>query len=153
MSLDPAIEKLNLAEPAHSAAYALKAAHPNVEFTSGRRDKNSQASAMASNVVKNRKWIVETYKASPLCSRLQKWVDEHPAAKTQDAITVGLISVFDASSPDEVGKFSKHLAGLAFDVQPVTKNAEAIKTTIKGLKGLTQFLEKEGGLVRWHCAF
>jgi hypothetical protein len=29
-------------------------------FTSGRRDKDDQARAMASNVVKNRKWIGET---------------------------------------------------------------------------------------------
>ena len=35
---DPAIESLNLSEPARSAAYTIKRKHPWVVFTSGRRD-------------------------------------------------------------------------------------------------------------------
>jgi hypothetical protein len=48
---------------------------------------------------------------------------------------------------------SKHLSGDAFDVQPVDTDAAAIKKTIRGLKGLDRFLEKEGGLIRWHAQF
>jgi hypothetical protein len=38
-------------------------------------------------------------------------------------------------------------------VQPVEKDADEIKKSIKGLKGLTRFLDMEGGLVRWHAQF
>jgi len=48
---------------------------------------------------------------------------------------------------------SKHLSGEAFDVQPVDKDAEAIKKTIRGLTGLDKFFDTEGGLVRWHAQF
>jgi len=58
---DPQIEALDLAVTARIAAYALKKAHPSVKFTSGRRDKADQADAMANKVVKNRKWIEQTY--------------------------------------------------------------------------------------------
>jgi len=131
----------------------LKKAHPSVTFTSGRRNKAEQASAMASNVVKNRNWIEETYLASPLRTRCQDWVDAHPDKKTQAEIAEGLTGVFDAATDAELGKLSKHLSGEAFDVQPVTVNADAIKKTIRELDGLSKFLDKEGGLVRWHAQF
>jgi hypothetical protein len=34
-------------------------------------------------------------------------------------------------------------------VQPVEKDAEKIKKTIRSLPGLGKFLDVEGGLVRW----
>jgi hypothetical protein len=150
---DPEIEALDLSDTARKAAYALKKAHPAVVFTSGRRNKEDQARAMAGNVVTNRKWIEQTYVSSPLRTKCQEWVDKHPDAKTQTDIAAGLLSVFNDSTDDELGKFSKHLSGEAFDVQPVDKDAEAIKDTIRGLSGLGKFLEKEGGLVRWHAQF
>ena len=150
---DDEIEALNLAETAHIAAYVLKKAHPSIKFTSGRRDKSDQARAMASNVVKNRKWIEETYANSDLRTKCQKWVDDHPDKKTQTEIAEGLLSVFNTATDAELGKFSKHLSGMAFDVQPVEKDAEAIKKTIRNLPGLDKLLEKEGGLVRWHAQF
>src|SRR5438552_18981740 len=58
---DAEIEALDLAATARTAAYALKKAHPSIRFTSGRRSKEDQARAMASNVVKNRKWIEQTF--------------------------------------------------------------------------------------------
>src|SRR5262245_19529073 len=115
---DPAIEALSLSPTARSGAYALKKAHPAVRFTSGRRDKAQQASAMASNVVKNRKWIEETYVASDLRTKCQEWVDDHPDKKTQAEIAAGLLSVFDSVSDAELASISKHLSGDAFDVQP-----------------------------------
>jgi hypothetical protein len=150
---DPEIESLHLAPTARSAAYALKKAHPGIKFTSGRRGKEDQARAMASNVVKNRKWIEETYMSSPLRTKCQNWVDHHPDKKNQSEIQQGLLSVFNASNDNDLGKFSKHLSGMAFDVQPVQANAEKIKQTIRSLAGLDKFLEKEGGLVRWHAQF
>ena len=154
--LDAAIEALDLAPTARAAAYALKKEHPTVGFTSGRRDKSDQARAMAGNVVNNRQWITQTYAKSDLRTALQVWLDAHPKSVTKDEIEAGLLSVFNAATPTEVGNFSKHLSGEAFDVQPITNDAaqaDAIKNTIRGLAGLGKFLETEGGLMRWHAQF
>jgi GH24 family phage-related lysozyme (muramidase) len=149
---DAAIEALDLAPNAKAGAYALKAKHPDIKFTSGRRDRAGQARAMASNVVHNRKWIQQTY-ASPNKMLLQNWVDSHPKATTVAALTAGLLAVLNGMSDEVLGTISKHPAGLAFDVQPVTKNAEKIKSDIRALPGIGKFLEKEAGLVRWHAPF
>ena len=151
--IDAEIEALDLAPTARTAAYALKKAHPTVKFTSGRRAKEDQARAMAGNVVSNRKWIEQTYKKSDLRTSLQDWVDKNKDAKTKAAIGDGLLSVLNTASEDDLGKFSKHLSGMAWDVQPVTKDADKIKATINGLAGLDIFLDTEGGLVRWHAQF
>jgi hypothetical protein len=151
--LDSAIEKLDLEPAAKAAAYELKRLHPGVVFTSGRRDKAGQAGAMASNVVKNRKWIVQTYKESDARAACQKWVDDHPSATIQAEIQAGLLSVFDRLTADQLGGLSRHLSGNAFDIQPVDSDAAAIKASIRGLEGLDLFLEREGGLKRWHAEF
>ena len=150
---DPAIEALNLRGAARAAAYALKKKHPSVKFTSGRRNKADQARAMASNVVHNRNWIEDTYAPSTVSKACQKWVDGHPDAKTQEEIAAGLLSVLDVATDAHLARLSRHLSGDAFDVQPVETDAAAIKKTIRGLKGLDIFLEKEGGLIRWHAQF
>lgn len=150
---DPAIEALNLRGAARKGAYGVKKAHPTVTFTSGRRNRADQARAMASNVVLNRKWIEETYAASKISRACQKWVDDNPDTQTAEDIAEGLLGVLDAATDAEVGRLSKHLSGDAFDVQPVETDAEAIKKTIRRLPGLDRFLEKEGGLVRWHAQF
>ena len=151
-AVDAAIEALDLGPVAKAAAYALKRAHPSVRFTSGRRGKADQARAMASNVVKNRRWIEQTYADSPLRSTCQRWVDAHPQKTTQAEVAAGLLAIFDAAGDLALGRFSKHLSGAAFDVQPVD-SGEAIKRTIRSLAGLDKFLDKEGGLVRWHAQF
>ncbi len=151
--LDAQIEALILNETARQAAYDLKAKHPEVVFTSGRRDKADQARAMASNVVKNRNWIAQTYKPTPVSAACQKWVDSNPQAKSADVIKAGLLSVLNQFGDPELRRLSKHLSGDAFDVQPVTQNAEQIKADIKALVGLDKFLDKEGGLIRWHAQF
>ena len=153
LPVDPEIEALDLAPVAKAAAYALKQAQPSVRFTSGRRSLADQVRAMASNVVLDRGWIGTTYKDSPLCRRLQAWVDNHPQARTKDDIAAGLSSVLEAATQVEVGSFSKHLSGEAFDVQPAVPDTQDIKSTIRGLDGLELFLEKEGQLVRWHAQF
>jgi len=53
----------------------------------------------------------------------------------------------------ELLKVSKHLTGKAFDIRPVTENAEAIKDYIRMLPGLSTFLDKEAGVTRWHAQF
>ena len=144
------IEEMNLEPVARNAATILQSKHPTIEFTSGRRGIFQQAHAMAGNVVLNRKWIGQTYLAG---AKLQAWVDKHPEAKTVDQITAGLEQVMKAMPPEELMKISRHLTGKAFDVRPVTANAAAIKADILKLPGLHKFLDKEGGLVRWHAQF
>ena len=144
------IEEMQLAPVAKNAATILQGKHPQIEFTSGRRSIFQQAHAMANNVVVNRKWIGQTYLAG---AKLQQWVDQHPEAKTVDAITAGLEQTMKAMPEAELLKISRHLTGKAFDVRPVTANATAIKADILKLPGLHKFLDKEGGLVRWHAQF
>lgn len=150
---DPKIEALLLNETAKRAAYELKAKHPGIIFTSGRREKSDQARAMASNVVKNRKWIVQTYKPTPISAACQSWVDNNPQATSQADIQAGLLTVINQFQDADLRRLSKHLSGDAWDVQPVTENAEQIKADIRALAGLDKFLDKEGGLVRWHAQF
>jgi peptidoglycan hydrolase-like protein with peptidoglycan-binding domain len=150
---DPAIEVLSLTEPARSAAYAIKRKHPWVVFTSGRRDAARQASAMAGNVVHNRRWIAQTYASNPVSAAAQAWVDAHPEARTQQAIAGGLLSVFRTFSPRDLGRLSQHLSGLAFDVRPVPAQAAAFWSTVLSLPGLRQHFDTEGGRTIWHVGF
>lgn len=144
------IEEMNLEPVAKKAATILQSKHPELKFTSGRRTIFQQAHAMAGNVVFNRKWIGQTYLAG---AKLQQWVDKHPEAKTVDAITAGLEQTMKAMPEAELLKISRHLTGKAFDVTPVSANAATIKADILKLPGLHKFLDKEGGLVRWHAQF
>lgn len=151
---DSAIEGLDLAPTAKKAAYELKKAKPSVVFTSGRRDKDEQASAMAANIVKDgRNWIKETYAKSKARDDCQKWVDDNKEKTTKDEIATGLKGVLDGLTDAQLNALSKHLSGQAFDVQPVDPDKDEIKKAIKGLTGITKFLEKEGNLTRWHAEF
>jgi hypothetical protein len=148
------IESLNLSPKAKKAAEQLLKEYPDIVFTSGRRDLAGQAHAMAGNVVKKRDWIGETYASNDASKACQKWVDDHPEAKTQKDIAAGLLKTLQALGP-KAGQMSKHLSGDAFDIQPVKDKdkAEAIKKSIKELPGVKQFLDKEGGLEIWHVGF
>ena len=70
-----------------------------------------------------------------------------------EAACLGLKGTFLQLTDAQLAQLSKHLSGEAFDVQPVEKDADAIKASIKGLKGIGKFLDMEGGLVRWHAQF
>src|ERR1043166_2540683 len=146
------IEEMRLAPIAEEAARQLLRKHPNIEFTSGRRDVAQQAHAMAANIVAlhDRNWIGKTYLAG---AKLQAWVDSHPTAVTVEQITTGLVATMSAMPEEELLRISRHLTGRAFDIRPVVQNAAAIKNDIRGLPGLQKFLEKEGGHVRWHAQF
>jgi hypothetical protein len=146
------IDDLDLVDFAADAARILLKAHPEVLFTSGRRTVDEQASAMAANVVKRRKWIEQTYVKTAERDALQNWIDSHPEARTQAAISTGLQSIMSGWSDDQKTLVSLHFCGHAFDVQPIA-NGDAIKKTIRSLPNLRKFLETEGGLVRWHADF
>jgi hypothetical protein len=149
---DPAIEGLNLTDNARAAAYALKAQFPTVKFTSGRRTLGDQARAMSQNVVANRNWIRATYKPGPACSACQAWVDANPAAASAAAIEAGLLSTLNGLPPPQAFALSLHLTGRAFDILPAG-NAAPIRAALQAMPGFVQFLEQEGGLIRWHAEF
>jgi len=146
------IESLKLSPKAKKAAELLLKAYPDIVFTSGRRDLAGQAHAMAGNVVKKRDWIEKTYRSNDASKACQKWVDDHPEAKTQKEIAAGLLATLKALGP-KAGQISRHLTGDAFDVKPVKKNPDEVKKAIKELPGMKQFLDKEGGLEIWHVGF
>lgn len=148
------IEDLGLSPVALAGARLLQAKHPEVEFTSGRRDVPGQASAMASNIIHNRRWIEETYVSTGPSRELQAWVDAHPQAVTQDQIAAGLEAIMASWTDAQKAALSKHFSGDAFDVEPVSGPAgAAILATLERLPGVKKVLTKEGGLVRWHAQF
>jgi hypothetical protein len=150
---DPMIEKLSLRSIARAAAYELKRHHPGIVFTSGRRDKFAQARAMAENSVGNPNWISQTYAANKASQACQQWVLSNPQATTAQAIAAGLLCTMNALTDTELGQMSRHLSGDAFDIQPIEPDNANIKATIRALPGLRIFLDREGGLVRWHAEF
>ena len=154
---DADIDALNLAPTCKQAAIALRTACPAVVFTSGRRTPAQQASAIPANIVKSkdRQWIAKTYATSSARDACQGWVDEHPDATTQGDLAGGLAGVLGDLDDDQLARLSRHLAGMAFDVQPVADadGGAAIKAAIAKLDGLDKFLDKEGGLTVWHAQF
>jgi lysozyme family protein len=152
----PATQKtseLGLVDYAKAAADALLARHPEVVFTSGRRNASDQARAMSGNIVANRNYVRDTYADHAESRALQRWVDDHPGAG-KAAIAAGLASVMAGWSDQQKQRLSRHFSGQAFDVQPIDGPAgEAIKNSIRALPNLRKFLEREAGLVRWHADF
>ncbi|QMW21804.1 M15 family metallopeptidase domain-containing protein [Sandaracinobacteroides saxicola] len=151
----PGIDQLRLIGPADAGARRLLARFPFIEFTSGRRNVAEQADAMASNIVARRDWILRTYSDTAERAALQGWVDSHPDAIRRPEIARGLARVMANWDDGQKGRLSKHFSGQAFDVRPLVNSpaASAIKAEIRALDGLVKFLEKEGGLVRWHAQF
>lgn len=149
------ISRLGLVGPVHEFAVRLIEHHSDVEFTAGRRSKEEQAAAMATNIVvsKNRNWISDTYRPTSASKKLQWWLTQHPAAKSRDEIAAGLLSIMDNLVPQSLEKLSKHFTGKAVDVRPVAElHGAIILQTIKSLcdEMKLKLIEREGGLVRWH---
>ena len=151
---DPDIEALNLRGAARKGAYALKKTHPSVTFTSGRRDKEDQARAMASNVVLNRNWIEETYASSKVSKACQKWVDDNPEKTTKEDIQEGLLSVLNDATDCAVGDVEQAPVGRRLR-RPTGRHRcrRDQEDHPWRSKVWTEFLEKEGGLIRWHAQF
>jgi hypothetical protein len=145
------IDELDLVEYAKSGAQVLLDEYPDTIFTSGRRNSQQQADAMAPNIVKDRQWIKKTYALSSERDSLQKWVDDNSDATTAADISAGLKSIMDTWSDTQKGAFSKHFGGQAFDVQPVDDSE--VKNFIQNLDHLHKFFDNEGGLTIWHADF
>src|SRR5262245_22855627 len=104
------ISSLGLSSTAKKAAEELLKAHPDIEFTSVKRDLEEQASAMAGNVVKTRDYIKNTYGSSDASKACQKWVEDHPEAKAQKDIAAGLLETLNGLG-SKAAYLSKHLTG------------------------------------------
>jgi hypothetical protein len=137
---------------ARAAAEALQSKHPEVVFTSGRRNAQQQAQAMAGNVAANRRWIQQTYANTAQRAALQGWVDSHPQARTAQEIAAGLLSVMAQWTDAQKRSLSQHFSGEAFDIQPVPGGTSLI-AAIRALPRQRQFLQTEGGLRIWHAGF
>lgn len=157
------IETLKLNGQALEGAKTLFAKHPFVVFTSGFRTAAEQAEAMATNVIQSQdsEWIAKTYAPSKIRDALQANVRGFVGnvEQTRKELIQDLTLIFTRTMlafPDkERGHISKHLAGLAFDISPITAEPRAshVRYSIQHLPGLTKFLEHEGGLLRWHVQF
>ena len=96
------LDDFELSKNAGEAAEALiKEFGAKIVFMSGRRTLSEQANAMAVNVVKERQYIVKTYADTAERAELQKWVDDHPEAKTKEAIAKGLLTAMESWTPEQ----------------------------------------------------
>jgi hypothetical protein len=146
---------LKLEPVAQAAAELLERQHPEVVFTSGRRDIGAQAHAMAENIVAaGRGWIARTYLPSPPITRLENAVAAL-AALTVPGVAAALLAELGAMAAGDLAHVSSHLGGLAFDVQPVPaqNGGIALAAAVRALPNLRTFLTTEGGLCRWHAEF
>jgi hypothetical protein len=141
------IAQLDLEPDVKVKAEELASKAPGVVFTSGRRTISQQANAMAQNVVQNRRYVQETYRASKLRDALQRWVDAHPTA-TEAGIANGFFHILTAWSPADLRHLSAHLTGRAFDIEPHSAPAAEVVALSP-----RQFLTSEAGLPRWHVGF
>ncbi len=148
---------LDLSGAAKTGAESLKTQFGQIiVFTSGRRTVASQSKAMAQNIVStaNRKWIENTYAASPERKELQDWVDKNPQATSVAQIQAGLSAIMDNWDDSQRVRISRHFAGLAFDMVPVRgEKEEDIVKAIKALPSYKKFLDGEGGVDVWHVEF
>jgi hypothetical protein len=144
------IKALDLEPQAEQAAVSLRQASPGVIFTSGRRSLADQARAMASNVVGGggKNWVTNTYAHSAVRDAIQAWINKNwsQVKSNREAVATGILQILNANVPASYS-FSRHLTGLAFDVQPGSTTEKAINA----LHG--HFIKNEGGLVRWHIDF
>jgi hypothetical protein len=147
------LEQLLLDDDVQAIARELWEGFPGIVFTSGRRTLQDQAHAMAENVVLNRRWIAQTYARSLASVDCQSWIDQTPEATTTEDIAAGLLRCLNLLSKQALDKLSKHLIGRAFDVQPMAyPDGLAVKAWLKAKAAQVggKFLEREGGLLRWH---
>ncbi len=147
------VGELQLADYVQEIVERFKADFPDLIFHSGRRDLAQQAQAMAANVVCNRRWIAETYAATPERNALQSWADSHPEAN-QETLAAGFLEIMTPWEDEQKAHLSRHFSGEAVDIQPVPgERGKEIQEAIARLPNLRKFLTREGGLTIWHAEF
>lgn len=152
---------MNLLPVASDAARILQEQCPFVEFTSGSRDWQTQAYAMAVNAVHayrngNSNWLHQVYGThEPM---LQQWLNDNPETWLSDNpieyLTGGLYTVLVELPIDIQNRFAHH-ARRAFDMKPPSdpEQDSMIQFRIKNLPNLELYLLNEGGLKIYHAQF
>ena len=150
------IEDLHLHPVMEQACRQFEWVFPHVQWLSGKRDRQSQARAMATHVIKDRKWIVKTYLRA---AQLQTAVDVHPEALTVEQVSSLLFETMLGMSDEELAKVSDHMVGLAVDLVPmVFGDGDPTPTGQAALKWMHDYpytkkvLTREGGRIVWHWA-
>lgn len=160
------IKELRLSPLAEAAAVHVLAKHPEIVFTSGRRDLASQARAMAANAITfGPTWLNDTYKNKRLVNHLMTYMEENPE-ECGDPARLGarFHEQMTEYFKEDFEKFP-HLRGDAFDIRyPRLKNGlydrPAGDRIMKTLRSLPEYgipvdwvTDQEGKLVVIHAQF
>lgn len=159
------IDEMRLSPNARQAAQLVLKAHPDVVFTSGRRDVRDQARVMAVNVVRyGPTWLKETYRDQRLVALLMTYVEENKdLTSSPKQLGEGFYEQLIEHYSGNLSRFP-HLRGDAFDIAwPMLGNGlidrikgDAICHTIERLPnilGLQMMLKREGKLDVIHAQF
>lgn len=162
------IQEMRLSATAEKAALFVLKLHPEVYFTSGRRDLRDQARAMAMNAISyGAAWLDDTYKNKRIVACLMTHMEEHPEECSKSnavQLSESFYSLLTEHFADEYARFP-HIRGDAFDIRyPRLKNmlfdeplAQRIIATIRSLPQFGIPLEwattQEGRLKILHCQF
>lgn len=133
--------------------------HPWAQVTSGKRTRESQAAAMAENEARAPGWIAATYvDSAPKRALLDCLRTLRITRPVKASLLAAFLVVLEGFSDDELSALTLHLAGRAFDLQPehvdgvLTPRAVALAAFLaaeaKARGG--KFLDREGGLLRFH---
>lgn len=132
-------------------ALAFSAKFPTAVFSRGIRTLRTQCRDMAENVHLNRMWILETYKASKPAMAAHAWVIANKHVRAVGDIADGLEFVLRTFSPEALESLSRHFTGDAFDLRPRSVNREMREwLEDEAEKRGALFLDREGGLIRYH---
>lgn len=156
MSEGLTIEEMRLSPNARKAAQLVLKNHPEVVFTSGRRDLKDQARAMAHNVfLYGCEWLVQTYRNQDMVKALTDWMEENlDQTHSAKALSEGFYNTLMTQQAGQFAQFP-HCRGDAFDIRcprfesgAINESAvSAIRRTIEHLPielGLQLVLTKEG---------
>lgn len=159
------IDQMQLAPNARRAAVLVQESHPNVVFTSGRRDMRGQASAMAENTIRHGVgWLRSTYKNQEMVSQLEDWMEAHlDLTASKQAMTEGFYQTLVTLQAGRLTQFP-HCRGDAFDIHCPRygdgrideQSVSQIKHTIERLPitlGLQLILTHEGNHRVIHAQF
>lgn len=158
--LSVTIAQMKLSPNARKGAEWAKTRHPNLVFTSGRRDVRDQARVMANNVTKyGRGWLIATYKPTPILKTLNGWLDANPSVADSKTIADGFYDCLLACHSTDLSAVSRHLTGDAWDAQWPASNEEGeriaadIRQQMPAEYGLDKVITREGALRVIHVQF
>jgi hypothetical protein len=110
---------------------------------------------MAANEYREPGWIETTYVDSPAkracVAAVRKLRGRAGGGTTRQAIQAALLVLFAPMTDDQLGALTLHLCGRAFDVRPRLDRPEvAAYLAEEARKRGGKFLDREGGLLRYH---